>query len=167
VPSGLGSPISAVRDRCFITELHHAVNITEVRIKLVSDLEDRLRAFCLITIDDEFVVRDLKIIEGPRGFFVAMPSRKITEKCTSCGFKNEVRARYCSNCGRQVTHPVPPANVVGQGIRTRQFADIAHPINADCRDRIEKAVLASFHEERERARQPDYVCRYDEFENSR
>ena len=80
----------------------HNVNITEVRIKLVSDLEDRLRAFCLITIDNEFVVRDLKIIEGPRGLFVAMPSRKITEKCSQCGFKNEVRARFCSNCGRQI-----------------------------------------------------------------
>jgi len=149
----------------FTTEQHHAVNITEVRIKLVSDLEDRLRAFCLITLDDEFVVRDLKIIEGPRGFFGAMPSRKITEKCLNCGFKNEVRARYCSNCGRQIAHSVAPS--AAPGSRTRQFADIAHPINADCRDRIEKAVLAAFHEERERSTQPGYVCRYDEFETSR
>lgn len=138
------------------------MNITEVRIKLVSDLEDRLRAFCLITIDDEFVVRDLKIIEGPRGFFVAMPSRKITDKCPNCGFKNEVRARYCSNCGRPLAHS--GASSVGAAQRTRQFADIAHPINADCRERIEKAVLAAFHDERERAKLPDYVCRYDEFE---
>ena len=141
------------------------MNITEVRIKLVSDLEDRLRAFCLITIDDEFVVRDLKIIEGPRGFFVAMPSRKITEKCHNCGFKNEVRARFCSNCGRPVAQNPSPGP--SPGTRTRQFADIAHPINAECRDRIEKSVLAAFHDERERAKLPDYICRYDDFEVSR
>ncbi|MFN9039544.1 MAG: stage V sporulation protein G, partial [Planctomyces sp.] len=76
-----------------------------------------------------------------------------------------VRARYCSNCGRQIAHSVGPSATPGS--RTRQFADIAHPINADCRDRIEKAVLAAFHEERERSTQPGYVCRYDEFETSR
>lgn len=143
----------------------HNVNITEVRIKLVSDLEDRLRAFCLITIDNEFVVRDLKIIEGPRGLFVAMPSRKITEKCSQCGFKNEVRARFCSNCGRPVTRQSSHGGDHGTpGPQTRQFADIAHPINAECRDRIENAVLQAFNDERERAKQPGYVCQYDEFE---
>jgi stage V sporulation protein G len=144
------------------------VNITEVRIKLVSDLEDRLRAFCLITIDNEFVVRDLKIIEGPRGLFVAMPSRKITEKCSQCGFKNEVRARFCSNCGRPMTRHSSQGGDQGSPIpQTRQFADIAHPIKAECRDRIEKAVLQAFNDERERAKQPGYVCQYDEFEKHR
>ena len=52
------------------------MQISEVRIKLVSDVDDRLRAFCSITFDGEFVVRDLKIIQGQRGHFVAMPSRK-------------------------------------------------------------------------------------------
>ncbi|HLU47075.1 MAG TPA: septation protein SpoVG family protein, partial [Planctomycetota bacterium] len=40
------------------------MEITEVRVKLVASGEDRLRAFCSITIDDDFVVRDLKIIDG-------------------------------------------------------------------------------------------------------
>jgi len=57
------------------------VEITEVRIKLMEDnsgSNERLQAFCSITFDDMFVIRDLKIIEGAKGFFVAMPSRKLT-----------------------------------------------------------------------------------------
>ena len=56
------------------------MDITEVRIKLMEESEDRLRAFCSITFDQAFVVRDLKIIEGTNGPFVAMPSRKMTAR---------------------------------------------------------------------------------------
>lgn len=156
---------------CFQSLLHRkrqifslgiSVQITEVRIKLVTDLDDRLRAFCSITFDGEFVVRDLKIIQGQRGHFVAMPSRKLMEKCVRCSAKNEVRARYCSNCGTAL--PPSPAIDHSSG-RSRMFADIAHPINPHCRERIEQAVLAAFEEERIRAQQPGYVCRYDEFDD--
>ena len=54
------------------------MEITEIRIKLMDDPNDRLQAFCSITFDGSFVVRDLKIIQGTRGSFVAMPSRKLT-----------------------------------------------------------------------------------------
>jgi stage V sporulation protein G len=50
------------------------MKITEVKIFAVS--EERLKAYVSITIDDVFVVRDLKIIQGPNGLFVAMPSKK-------------------------------------------------------------------------------------------
>ena len=43
--------------------------------------------------------------------------------------------------------------------RSRMFADIAHPINPHCRDRIEQAILAAFEKERIRAQQPECVCR--------
>ncbi|MCL4110289.1 UNVERIFIED_CONTAM: hypothetical protein GTU68_038645 [Idotea baltica] len=56
------------------------MDITEVRVKLVSDEESRLQAFCSITFDREFVVRDLKVIDGPKGAFVAMPSRRLTNR---------------------------------------------------------------------------------------
>ncbi len=139
------------------------MEITEVRIKLVSDVDDRLRAFCSITLDAAFVVRDLKIIQGQRGHFVAMPSRKLTEKCGRCSAKNEVQARYCSHCGA----PLPPAPEADHsGGRSRMFADIAHPINATCRDQIEKTVLAAFEEETIRAQQPGYVCRYDDLDDT-
>lgn len=135
------------------------MEITEVKIKLVEEGEDRLRAFCSITLDGEFVVRDLKIIQGGRGNFVAMPSRKILERCPRCPGKNEARAKFCSNCG----NPLPVTVQTTEG-RPRLFADIAHPINAKCRDRIEAAVLAAFAEELVRSRQPGYVCRYDEYD---
>ena len=48
--------------------------ITEVKVFPVN--EDRLKAYVSITIDDCFVIRDLKIIEGTGGLFVAMPSKK-------------------------------------------------------------------------------------------
>lgn len=139
-------------------ESEPAVEITEVRIKLASDPEDRLRAFCSITFDGEFVVRDLKIIAGQRGNFVAMPSRKIMEKCPRCHGKNEQKARFCSHCGS----PQPVQPVSDQ--RPRLFADIAHPINSVCREKLEKAVLAAFEEEQVRAAQPGYVCKYDDYD---
>ncbi len=75
------------------------MDITEIRIKLMEDSEDRLRAFCSITIDNCFVVRDLKIIDGSNGPFVAMPSRKLTGHCHRCNHKNHLRAAYCNHCG--------------------------------------------------------------------
>jgi len=50
------------------------MDITEVRIYPVE--EDKLRAYVTITLDDCFVVRDLKVIQGVAGLFVAMPARK-------------------------------------------------------------------------------------------
>ena len=75
------------------------MEITEVRIKLMEEPGERLQAFCSITFDDCFVVRDLKIIEGASGPFVAMPSRKLTAHCPHCGCKNHLRAGHCNQCG--------------------------------------------------------------------
>ena len=79
------------------------MEITEVRIKLMAEGNDKLRAFCSITIDNDFVVRDLKVIEGSRGPFVAMPSRKLTERCPRCKAKNHYRAFYCNDCGNRLS----------------------------------------------------------------
>lgn len=76
--------------------------ITEVRIKLVEENNERLMAFCSLTFDNSFVIRDLKIIEGSKGLFVAMPSRKLTDRCTHCGSKNHLRARFCNSCGHKL-----------------------------------------------------------------
>ena len=54
------------------------MNITDVRIRKVSN-EGKMKAIVSITFDDEFVVHDVKIIEGQNGLFVAMPSRKMGE----------------------------------------------------------------------------------------
>ena len=54
------------------------MEITDVRIRKVSD-EGKMKAIVSVTFDDEFVVHDVKIIEGQNGLFVAMPSRKMGE----------------------------------------------------------------------------------------
>ena len=137
--------------------------ITEVRIKLMEDNNEneRLQAFCSVTFDDAYVVRDLKIIEGTKGSFVAMPSRKLTDRCPGCGSKNHLRARFCNSCGAKLDEDRATRDADG---RVKLHADIAHPINSGCREIIQSAVIKAFQEERERAKLPGYVCTYDEFD---
>jgi stage V sporulation protein G len=139
------------------------VVITEVRIKLMEDGNDneRLQAFCSVTFDNAFVVRDLKIIEGTKGSFVAMPSRKLTDRCLQCGCKNHLRARFCNQCGGKLDEDRATRDADG---RAKLHADIAHPINSACREVIQSAVLKAYQEERERSKQPGYVSNYDEFD---
>jgi stage V sporulation protein G len=135
------------------------VKITEVRIKLMEGSEDRLRGFCSITFDDCFVIRDLKIILGNSGPFVAMPSRKLSSNCFKCRSKNHLKARYCNNCGaKQRTDQLPHD---GDG-RAKLYADIAHPVNARCREMIQNHVIEEYDRELERAQQPGYRSRYDD-----
>jgi len=137
------------------------VEITEVRIKLMDEPGERLKAFCSITFDNSFVVRDLKIIEGANGPFVAMPSRKLTAHCPRCGMKNHLRAQYCNQCGNGLSADRMPLDADG---RAKLYADIAHPINSACREMIQEVVVREYDEELERAQLPDYVSRYDEFD---
>lgn len=129
------------------------MEITEVRVRLVSADNDKLRAFCSITIDHDFVVRDLRIIEGPKGPFVAMPSRKLTQKCSRCGAKNPYRAKYCNECGRRMP---PVREAAAAADRAKLHADIAHPINSKCREVIQRQVLEEYSAELERAKAPGY-----------
>ena len=54
------------------------MNITDVRVRRVAK-ERKMKAVVSITIDEEFVVHDIKVIEGEKGLFIAMPSRKATD----------------------------------------------------------------------------------------
>ncbi len=54
------------------------MNITDVRVRKVAK-EGKMKAVVSITIDEEFVVHDIKVIEGEKGLFIAMPSRKATD----------------------------------------------------------------------------------------
>ena len=135
------------------------MKITEVRIKLMESAEDRLRGFCSITFDDCFVVRDLKIIEGNNGPFVAMPSRKLTSNCHKCRSKNHLRANYCNHCGNRLKND----NIEhDSGGRAKLYADIAHPVNAACREMIQNRVVDELNRELELAAQPGYSSRYDD-----
>ena len=79
---------------------------TDVRIRKV-EKEGKMKAVVSITIDEEFVVHDIKIIEGEKGLFIAMPSRKAADG---------------------------------------EYRDIAHPINSNTRDRIQKLILEKYQE---------------------
>ena len=88
------------------------MNISEVRVRLVKKEEGKLKAVASVTIDNCFVVHDVKILEGAEDFFIAMPSRKTADG---------------------------------------EFKDIAHPIHADMRESLQKAVLAKYEETMEEA----------------
>ncbi|QDU52096.1 SpoVG family protein [Gimesia panareensis] len=136
------------------------MQISEVRIKLMNDPHERLLAFCSITFDVSFVIRDLKIIQGAKGAFVAMPSRKLMDRCPKCHTKNHLRASFCNQCGVRLDENRADKDDAG---RARLYADIAHPINSDCRELIQEEVLKAYEEERVSAQQDGYVCRYDDF----
>ena len=80
------------------------MNITDVRVRKMTK-EGKMKAVVSITIDDEFVVHDIKVIDGEKGLFIAMPSRKASDG---------------------------------------EYRDIAHPINSETRDRIQKIILEEY-----------------------
>ncbi len=79
------------------------MEVTNVRIYPVD--EEKLKAFATIVLDNCFIVRDLKVIRGTKGLFVAMPSKKK---------------------------------------RDGSFGEVAHPLNAEMRGKIEGAVLGEY-----------------------
>lgn len=129
------------------------MNISEIRVKLLPRHTDKLRGFASITIDDCIVVRDIKVIDGGRGMFVAMPSRKLCDRCASCGGKNHMRARYCNDCGTRLAQDRAETDERG---RPRMFADIAHPINQAARDLVQNAVLEAYTAEVARSKEAGY-----------
>lgn len=71
------------------------MQITDIRMRKI-DKENKVKAIVSITIDDEFVVHDIKVIEGEKGLFIAMPSRKATDgdyKDIAHPIKSETRER--------------------------------------------------------------------------
>ncbi len=129
------------------------MNLSEIRVKLLPRKTDKLRAFASVTIDECVAVRDIKIIEGARGPFVAMPSRKLCDRCPSCGGKNHLRARYCNDCGtRQASERTAP----DERGRLRLYADIAHPIHQRARELVQGAIIEAYHREVECSKQVGY-----------
>ena len=141
------------------------MRLTDIRIKLCEsqNQNNRLKAFCALTFDNTFVIRDVKLIEGNDGLFLAMPSRKLADHCPRCGEKNHLRARFCNNCGghldenRYQRYQNGNGNGNGGHARLKLHADIAHPINAETRQTLERDVVTAFHDEVERSKQPGYV----------
>ena len=123
------------------------MEITEVRVVLRESGDKKLKAYATITIDNAFVVRNIKIIEGGKGLFVAMPSRKLKEPCPKCNFKNVVRSKFCNYCGASLPAPVQKFDADDRG-RESEHRDIAHPITLECREYLQKKVLDAYEQEK-------------------
>ncbi len=136
--------------------------VTEVRIKLTEDPRNKLRAYASVTIDDAFVVRDLKIIDGIRGPFIAMPSRKLADHCPRCHHKNHLRAAYCNQCGGRLDPDRASKDDRG---RARLHADLAHPINSTTRIELHKAVVRAYSDEVEAAQRAGSAYRPKSFDD--
>ena len=127
------------------------MDVTEVRVFLRNqDSNKKLKAYATITFDHCFVVRDVKIIDGSKGLFVAMPSSKMRATCQHCGHRNVVRSRHCNQCGaalEQGTKPLP----MSDENRQAEHKDIAHPITPECREYIQRKVLEEYDKETKNA----------------
>ena len=123
------------------------MKITEVRIFPKDTGDKKLRAYATVTFDDCFVVRDIKIIEGTKGLFVAMPSRRMKYSCSECGHRNVVHSHYCNQCGGKLdlNQPHEASSDADQAKqRQSEHRDIAHPITLECREAIQKSVLDTY-----------------------
>jgi stage V sporulation protein G len=137
------------------------MEITEVRIFLKEGQDKKLKAYATLTFDRSFVVRNVKVIEGNKGLFVAMPSRRMKESCPKCNFKNVLRSKYCNQCGANLPMTEPkPVKAGEEGARQSEHKDIAHPITAEFREYIQKKVLAAYEEERKKGPQVPAPSQY-------
>jgi len=105
--------------------------ITNVDIILAQNNE-RLLAFCTITIDDCFVIKDIRIIKGDERLVVAMPDKQRSEPCEHCKFRIRQRDRHCPRCGKQLTS------------KTIEYVDICFPINSESRSAIDNVILEKY-----------------------
>lgn len=140
------------------------MEITEVRIFPRESEDRKLKAYATITIDNAFVVRNIKIIEGTKGLFVAMPSRKLRDACPKCNYKNAVRSKFCNQCGSSLPQlPQGERRIESTDDTTigRQSGhrDIAHPITPECREYIQAKVLNAYNGELKSPTKPSE--RYD------
>lgn len=134
------------------------MEITDVQVRLMPD-DGRLRAYCSITLDNQFVIKDVRVIDGNDGLFMAMPCRKLEDRCGKCGGKNHRLARFCNECGAKLAEDPLPQDYRG---KPKLTIDIAHPINAQCRQRFEQQILEAFDRESQASQQPGYKPRFDD-----
>jgi len=124
------------------------MEVTEVKAFLKDSPDKKLKAYVSVTFDNAFVVRNIKIIEGSSGLFIAMPSRKIKQPCPKCNFKNELRSKYCNQCGAQLPLVARvPGEVTASNVQL-EHKDIAHPITQSFREYLQKRILDAYNQEK-------------------
>jgi DNA-binding cell septation regulator SpoVG len=120
--------------------------VTNVELKL-ADREppgSLVLAYAMILVDDCLCIRDLKLIDGPKGPFVQFPNKVRGGLCPSCGKRVEVLDRFCCRCG--IPQPAPGARMP-QEHRGRPYRnDICYPIRSGTRREIEDAVIGAYRE---------------------
>ncbi len=126
------------------------MEITEVKVFLKDSPDKKLKAYATVTFDNAFVVRNIKVIEGTTGLFIAMPSRKVKQPCPKCNFKNEARSKYCNQCGGQLpfTPRLPVAEHSAANNAQSEHKDIAHPITQSFREYLQKRILEAYEQEK-------------------
>jgi len=124
------------------------MEITEVRVFLKDSPDKKLKAYVTVTFDNAFVVRNIKVIEGTSGLFIAMPSRKVKQPCPKCGFKNELRSKYCNQCAAQLPLAPRPAATDASANAQLEHKDIAHPITQSFRESLQKRILEAYEQEK-------------------
>lgn len=126
------------------------MEITEVRVVLKDSPDKKLRAYATVTFDNAFVVRNIKVIEGASGLFIAMPSRKVKQSCPKCSFKNEIRSKYCNQCASLLPLASRPPAQEPSANAQMEHKDIVHPITQSFREYMQKRVLDSYEHEKVR-----------------
>ena len=126
------------------------MEVTEIRVFLKEGQDKKLKAYTTVTFDNTFVVRNIKVIQGPSGLFIAMPSRKMKYPCPRCGFKNEVGGKYCNGCGAQVPSKKEQVHTDAKS----EHRDIAHPITQEFREYLQSKILDAYHHEVKRGGAP-------------
>jgi stage V sporulation protein G len=121
------------------------MEVSEVRISLREDEGKRLKAYATVTFDHSFVVRNIKVVEGNEGLFVAMPAKKARQFCSRCGKKVEVGSRFCNHCA----NPQPVSIKNSDVQRQINHQDVAHPINQEFRDYLQSKILSAYYAEKE------------------
>ncbi len=124
------------------------MEITEVKVFLKDSPDKKLRAYVTVTFDNAFVVRNIKVIEGTGGLFIAMPSRKIKHPCPKCAFKNEARSKYCNQCAAALPISAPAQTQDPSLGAQLEHKDIAHPITQSFREYLQKKVLEAYEKEK-------------------
>jgi stage V sporulation protein G len=125
------------------------MEITEIRVFLKESPDKKLKAYTTVTFDNVFVVRNIKVIQGAGGLFIAMPSRKIKTVCPKCNFKNEVGSRFCSYCGVALSAHHQEEAVPRDA--KAEHRDIAHPVTQQFRDYLQGKILDAYKAELEKA----------------
>lgn len=144
------------------------IEITEIRVELAKPIQGKkfvskeVLAYCSITFNNAFVIRGVKIIwTKDRGnkLLVAMPSEKRMYHCSNCQCKNHLRANFCNNCGQEL-HPNSSFDYVDE--KQALYADVAHPIGSDFREKVDKEVIKAFRKKEEEVKTVGHSYNCDE-----